>query len=396
MSELYRRIAFTLGALLVYRLAVHIPLPGLDLSMWDDIVHGAGLRRLAILALDITPYVTAAILVQVAMILSRRLRAVRDQGERGRRIIRQWTRYLTIALAAFQGYGIALGIQAITGLVAETAWWFVPSTVATLTVGTLYLSWLADQITVRGIGNGIALILSAGILAELPAGIASTLDFGRKGALSTGLILGLVVLLIVATAFVAWIESARRNLPVEFREQSVGARVIGSQTVWLSVKINPAGIMPAIFASWVIALTLGVLSLAPDSTSWLGRLATSLSVGKPAYFVLQAALIIFCAFFYTAFLLDPDEIAAQLASHGAGIPGVAPGEPTAAHIDQAVSRSATMGAVYLALICLLPEILVAYARVPFYFGGASLLIVVCTALDLHAQICAHMRRAHRG
>jgi preprotein translocase subunit SecY len=407
MSELYRRIAFTLGALLVYRLAAHIPLPGIDVTIWREVLAwppGGGFklsslaaRRVAILALDIAPYLSAAILMQVAMILSRRLRALRDRGEGGRLTIAQWTRYAAVALAAVQALGIAIALQDMTGIVPDAGWSFKVSTVLTLTGGTIFLIWLADQITLRGIGNGLALILSAGLVAELPAALSRTLEFGRQGALSTGLIIGLLALAVAATAFAVWVESARRNIPIVYSRRPPGQRQMDAQPVWLPVKINPAGIIPLAFASWLLTVIIVLMRFVlDDSPSWFVRVAAQLEPGRPGYLVLQTAFIVFCIFFYAAFLLDPDRIAADLERHGGRVAAVEPGEPTAVFIDQVVSRTATIGAGYLALMWLLPEILIAYMRLPFYLGGASLLIVVCTALDLLAQVRVHLSGMQRG
>src|SRR5882672_4266651 len=386
--ELTRRIWFTLGALLVFRLGTFVPLPGIAPSVWEQIfrsqsdgilgmanlLSGGGIHRMAIFALGLVPYVSAAVLLQLLPIISKRLRALRTQGERGRRTIELYTRLLTALLSILQAYGIALGLEGVPGLVAEPGWLFRTTTVLTLTGGVMVLVWLSEGITARGLGNGVTLILFAGLVAEVPAGIAGMLELGRQGVLSSGTILALLGSAIAFVALVVAVERARRRLPVHAagRERDPPSH--------LSFKLNNAGIIPAVLASWVLLLPTAIIyTLAP---AWEGLLR------GPLVTIVYAALILACTFFYTAFLIDPDAAAATLKQRAASIPGVAPGEPTAEHIDGVITRLTMIGAIYLALVYLVPAVIVATAPVPFYFGGASLLIVVCAILDLEDHIRA--------
>ena len=410
--ELMRRIAVTLGVLLVYRLGSHIPLPGIDMSVWTQIfrtqaggvlgslnvVLGGGLQRMAIFSLNIVPLVTAAILVQLASIVSRRLRALQRAGERGRRVIDQLTRCLTMLLAAFQAYGVATGLQGVTGVVADPGWLFVISTVLTLAGGTLLLAWLCEQITVRGIGNGIALVLLVGIVTQLPSAVAGTLELGRMGRLSTNLIVGLAVIAVALTALMVLMEGARRRLMIAYAARRVGERELESAFTHLPLKLNSAGVVPVVIASWLLLLLLAVPITVVNlggwpAPEWLATLVAELRHGRPLYLILYTAFIVLGTFFYTAFVLDPDETAANLQKHGGAIAGIAPGEASAEHVDFVLSRITVIGALYLAVVCLIPELLIAAAGVPFYFGGTSLLIVVCTILDVDAHARGYMRLA---
>ena len=381
--ELGRRIAFTLGALLIYRLGTYIPLPGISPEVWEQIfksqaggilgtfntMSGGGIHRMAIFALGLIPFLSAAILLQVLTLPW--FRALRKKGERGRRTVGTWTVSLTLLFSVLQSYGIAIGLEAASNVVAEPGWLFRISTVLTLTGGGMVLTWLAGQITARGIGNGVTLILFAGIVTELPSTIAITLELGRQGAISTGMILALLAFAVALTALVVVAERARRRVLVHTQAGEVSNR-------WhLSFKLNSAGIMPTVFAGWILAVPMAIASI-----WWNGQL------GRPLFLVVYAILIIGCTFFYTAFLVDPDEIAETLRRRGGFIPGLSPGEFTAEHIDYVVTRITTIGAVYLSLVYLAPAILAATVPAPFYFGGASLLIVVCAILDLEDHVRA--------
>jgi len=384
--ELGRRIAFTLAALLVYRLGTYIPLPGISPEVWQEIfksqaggvlgmfdtISGGAIHRLAIFALVLVPYLSAAILLQVLTIVLPWLRALRKQGERGRRTVDTYTVSLTLLFSILQAYGIAIGLEgASTSLVAEPGWLFRLSTVLTLTGGVMVLVWLAGQITARGIGNGVTLILFAGIVAELPRTIADTLQLGRQGLLSEGMILALLVFAVALTAVVVVAERARRRVVV-------GNSGAPGQSQWhLQFKLNGAGIMPTVLAGWILSLPIAFAS-----SWWDGQL------GRPTFQIVYAILIIGCTFFYTAFLIDPDEVAERLRRHGGAIPGVAPGDATAEHIDYVITRITMIGAAYLALVYLAPAVLAAFVPAPFYFGGASLLIVVCAILDLEDHVRA--------
>jgi preprotein translocase subunit SecY len=406
-SELGRRIWFTIGALLVFRLGTYIPLPGIDQAALAqlfrsqaggflgqaDLFSGGAVGRLAIFALGLMPYLSAAILLQLVSIVVPRLAALPNQGERGRRRLENYTLGLTFAFAAFQAFGIAVALESIPNFVVEPGVLFRLTTVLSLTGGTIFLVWLSGQITARGVGNGLALIFFMGVVLELPSAVAATLDLGRQGVLSSGLILGVLVLAVALTGLIVFMELARRRLPVEYPRRQVGMRMIEGRS-HLSVKLNAAGVIPAIVASWLLAQLLAILSLTSGpGPGWGHAITSQLGQGRPLHMIVYALAIVLFALLYTAFVLSPERIAADLDKRGGVIPGVEPGEATAEHVDTAISRTALLGAVYLALVCLIPEMLIAYARLPFYLGGIALLVVVCTMLDLDAQLKngAHIR-----
>jgi preprotein translocase subunit SecY len=406
-SELGRRVWFTIGALLVYRLGSYIPVPGIDQEALAQlfrpqaggffgqagIFYGSAVGRLAIFALGLMPYLSAAILLQLVSIAVPRLLALPNRGEHGRRRLETYTLGLTLALAAFQAFGIAVALESIPNFVAEPGLPFLFTTMLSLTGGTIFLVWLSGQITARGIGNGLALIFFLGIVLELPGAVAATLDLGRQGMLSTGLILGLLGLAFALMDLIVFMELARRLLPVEYARRQVGMRMIEGRS-HLSVKLNAAGVIPAIVASWLLAQALAISNLAAgQGPGWWDAIANPLQHRGPIYMIVFALAIVLCALFYTAFVLNPERVARDLEKRGGVIPGIAPGEATAEHVDTAISRTTMLGAAYLALVCLIPEMLIAYARVPFYLGGTALLIVVCTVLDLDAQLKngAHIR-----
>jgi len=404
-EELKKRIWFTLGALIVYRLGTYIPLPGIDpealrqsfqnasggvLGLFN-MFSGGAVERMAIFALNIMPYISASIIVQLLTSVLPSLEALKKEGESGRKILNQYTRYLTVVLAVFQSWGIAVGLQSSGTIVQEPGPFFVISTVITLTGGTMFLMWLGEQITSRGIGNGASLIIFAGIVANLPSAIAGTLELGRQGAISTGLILGVIVMAVAIIYFVVFMERAQRRLLINYPKRQVGNRMYEGQTSFLPLKLNTSGVIPPIFASSLLLLPTTIASFSTDQgTGILSTIATYLAHGRPAYMALYAALIIFFAFFYTAIVFNPQETADNLKKHGGFIPGIRPGERTAEFIDQVLTRITVIGAVYLTIICLIPEILVSYAALPFYFGGTSLLIVVSVTMDTVAQIHGHL------
>ncbi len=399
-SELGRRIAFTVGALLIYRLGTYIPLPGLDPAIWDQVyrsqsggllgafnsLSGGAIARLAIFSLNVIPYVSAAIIVQLAMVASRRLRGLRKRGEDGRVIIDQLTRALTVLLCVLQGLGIARAFEDITGLVANPGWPFVFATMLTLTAGTMFLVWLGTQITQRGVGNGIALLLIVGVLTQMPRVLAGSLELSRQGLFSQNTLIALAVVIVVAVGVVVLMELGRRHIAVSYAQREIGARTLPARSAPLTLKLNNAGTMPVILTSWLLLVPIALDRFGPP---WLAGIAQVLMPGHTAYLILYVVLIVFCALFYTAFLLDPDESAASLQQHGGAIVGVEAGEATAAYIDQVVSRITLIGALYLAAVCLLPDTLIVAARVPFYFGGPGLLLVVCGVTDLLAQLRAY-------
>ncbi|MDB5597046.1 MAG: preprotein translocase, SecY subunit [Hyphomicrobiales bacterium] len=406
-EELKKRIWFTLGALIIYRLGTYIPLPGIDPAAFEasftgkqqgvlelfNMFAGGAVQRMAIFALNIMPYISASIIIQLLSSVIPSLESIKKEGESGRKILNQYTRYLTVVLALFQAYGIAIGLESQTGVVAEPGLFFRISTVLTLLGGTMFLMWLGEQITARGIGNGSSLIIFAGIVAAFPAAIISTLELGRQGAISTGLILGVIVMAIGVVAFIVFMERAQRRLLITYPKRQVGNRVYEGQTSFLPLKLNTAGVIPPIFASSLLLLptTVASFSQAQGGTGILATIATYLGHGRPLYMLVYVALIVFFAFFYTAIVFNPTETADNLKKHGGFLPGIRPGERTAQFIDSVLMKITVLGAGYLAIICLLPEILISYAALPFYFGGTSLLIVVSVTMDTVAQVHGHLQ-----
>jgi preprotein translocase subunit SecY len=404
-EELKKRIWFTLGALLVYRLGTYIPLPGIDPTAWEQIFQtnaggilgvfnmfaGGGIHRMAIFALNIMPYISASIIIQLMTTVSPELERLKKEGEQGRKVMNQYTRYLTVLLAAVQSYGISVGLEGFGQTVTDPGLFFRISTVITLTGGTIFLMWLGEQVTARGIGNGISLIILSGIVAELPRAIAGTLELGRQGALSTGLILAVSVMAIAVIGFIVFMERAQRRLLIQYPKRQVGNRMFEGQSSHLPLKLNTSGVIPPIFASSLLLLPTTVANFnAGQIPDWLAAVTAQLGHGRPLFLVLYVALIVFFAFFYTAIVFNPTETADNLKKHGGFIPGIRPGERTAEYIDYVLSRITVIGAGYLAVVCVLPEILISYAAVPFYFGGTSLLIVVSVTMDTVAQIQGYL------
>ncbi len=396
-SELARRIAITLGALLVFRIGAYIPLPGTDLVAWShvtglhsrglfsviDLPAGAPARHFAIFALGILPYITAAILIQIVCIGSARLRALSEAGDRGREKIATYTLYLAIALAAFQAFGVAEGLEGLRGLVPQPGAMFKLTTVLTLTTGTMLLIWLSNQITARGIGNGLALILAVGLMVDLPENVAVALERARMGYMSTNMISVATVLAIVVTVTIALVEGARRVIAVDFPHQTIGGKTLESRSANLMLKVNSAGMIPTVIASWLIViLAFGIIfGIGPDSP-----IIRELGHGHPLFMALFSVLVVLFTLLYTGYLFDPDKMSAQLKAFGGAIRGVGAGEATAEYLDNVISRVTMLGGVYLVLVFVLPEILIVYFGLPLYLGGASFLIVVCAALDISAQV----------
>jgi preprotein translocase subunit SecY len=404
-EELKKRIWFTLGALLVYRLGTYIPLPGIDPASWDQIFRtqaggilgmfnmfsGGGIHRMAIFALNIMPYISASIIIQLMTTVSPTLESLKKEGEQGRKTINQYTRYLTVVLAAFQAYGISIGLEGAGSVVTDPGLFFRLSTVVTLAGGTIFLMWLGEQITSRGIGNGISLIILSGIVAQLPAAIAGTLELGRQGALSTGIILAVLLMAVAVIGFIVFMERAQRRLLIQYPKRQVGNQMFEGQSSHLPLKLNTSGVIPPIFASSLLLLPTTVANFnAGKGPEWLSIITTQLGHGRPLFMVLYIALIVFFAFFYTAVVFNPTETADNLKKHGGFIPGIRPGERTAEYIDYVLTRITVVGAAYLAIVCLIPEMLITYAAVPFYFGGTSLLIVVSVTMDTVAQIQGYL------
>jgi preprotein translocase subunit SecY len=353
---------------------------------------GGAVERMAIFALNIMPYISASIIIQLLTSVLPTLEALKKEGESGRKILNQYTRYLTVLLAVFQSWGIAVGLQSSGNIVLSPGPFFLISSVITLTGGTMFLMWLGEQITSRGIGNGTSLIIFAGIVANLPSAIAGTLELGRQGAISTALILGVIVMVVAIIYFVVFMERAQRRLLINYPKRQVGNRVYEGQTSFLPLKLNTSGVIPPIFASSLLLLPATIASFQSntDGTGFVATLTAYLGHGRPAYMFLYAALIVFFAFFYTAIVFNPTETADNLKKQGGFIPGIRPGERTADFIDQVLTRITVIGAAYLVIICLIPELLVSYAALPFYFGGTSLLIVVSVTMDTVAQVHGHL------
>jgi preprotein translocase subunit SecY len=346
--------------------------------------------------LNIMPYISASIIIQMLTSVFPTLEALKKEGESGRKVINQYTRYLTVVLAAFQAYGISLGLEGQPGVVLEPGLFFRISTVLTLMGGTMFLMWLGEQITSRGIGNGSSLIIFAGIVAAFPSAIVNTLELGRQGAISTGLIIGVLAMSIAVVAFIVFMERAQRRLLITYPKRQQGNKIYEGQTSFLPLKLNTSGVIPPIFASSLLLLpvTIANFSQSQGGTGILATITTYLGHGRPLYMIAYVGLIVFFAFFYTAIVFNPVETADNLKKHGGFVPGIRPGERTAQYIDTILTRVTVLGAAYLALICLLPEMLISYAALPFYFGGTSLLIVVSVTMDTVAQIMGHLQ-AHQ-
>ena len=405
-GDLGRRLWFLLGALIVYRIGAHIPVPGIDPVVLADLFDsnkngilgmfnmfsGGALSRFTILALGIMPYISASIIMQLATIAVPHLEALKKEGDAGRRKITQYTRYGTLVLAIFQAFGMSVALQSQAGLVLHPGAMFQLTTVVTLVTGTLFLMWLGEQITERGLGNGISLIIFAGIAAGLPTAIGQTLEMARTGAFSIPLVLLLFFGAIGITALVVFVERGQRKILVNYAKRQVGNKVYGGQSSHLPLKVNMAGVIPPIFASSIILFpaTLAGMSASGQGMLWLKDISDKLSPGQPIYVVLYAAAIIFFCFFYTALVFSPKETADNLKKSGAFLPGIRPGEQTAKYVEKIMMRLTLVGAVYVTLVCLLPEFLVVKWNVPFYFGGTSLLIMVVVTMDFMAQVQSYL------
>ncbi len=408
-TELKKRLWFTLGALIVYRIGAYIPIPGIDPVVMQDVFEqnaggilgmfdvfaGGALGRMTIFALNVMPYITASIIMQLMTTVSPTLEQWKKEGEQGRKKINQYTRYMTVILAALQGYGISVGLeglQASTGsAVLEPGLFFRFTTVVTLTGGTVFLMWLGEQITARGVGNGISLIIFSGIVAGLPQALIGTLELGRTGALSTAVIMGLIVMAIATIAFIVFVERCQRRLLVQYPKRQQGNRMFGGEATHLPLKLNTAGVIPPIFASSLLLMPITVAQFgAGQGPEWLTTITAMLGRGQPLYLFLYIGGIVFFCFFYTAIVFNPEDTADNLKKYGGYIPGIRPGQRTAEYIDYVLTRLTVLGAAYLALVCLLPELLISQLAVPFYFGGTSLLIVVSVTMDTVAQIQSHL------
>jgi preprotein translocase subunit SecY len=406
MGDLKLRLLFLLGALIVYRIGAHIPVPGIDpvalaelfksqkggiLDMFN-MFSGGALSRFTILALGIMPYISASIIMQLMTVVSPTLEALKKEGESGRRKITQYTRYGTVALATFQGLGIAIALESQRGLVLEPGLAFRLITMITLVTGTMFLMWLGEQITERGLGNGISLIIFGGIAAGLPAAVAGTLELQRTGAFSILFIFVIAFLVVGVTALVCFVESGQRRILINYAKRQVGRKIYGGQASHLPLKLNMSGVIPPIFASSIILFpaTLGSwFGSGHEEMRWLADIANTMRPGEPIYVFLYSAAIVFFCYFYAALMFSPKETADNLKKSGAFVPGIRPGEQTARYIEKIMLRLTLVGSIYVTLVCLLPEFLIVWKSVPFYFGGTSLLIIVVVTMDFMAQVQAY-------
>jgi preprotein translocase subunit SecY len=409
-TELKKRIWFTLGALIVYRLGTYIPIPGIDPVILNDVFKaqaggilgmfnlfsGGALERMTIFALNIMPYISASIIMQLMTSVSPKLGALKKEGEVGRKKINQYTRYGTVFLTALQGYGIAVGLEGMTtsggaGAVIDPGAFFRGSTVITLIGGTMFLMWLGEQITARGIGNGISLIIMAGIVAELPSALVGTLELGRTGALSSLFIIFLFLMVFSVIALIVFVERAQRRILIQYPKRQTANHGSQGETSHLPLKLNTAGVIPPIFASSLLLMPITVASFSANGgPEWLGFVAAYLGRGQPLYMLVYILGIVFFCFFYTAVVFNPEDTAENLKKYGGFIPGIRPGKKTAKYLDYVLTRLTVVGALYLSAVCLLPEILISQYSVPFYFGGTSLLIVVSVTMDTVSQIQSHL------
>ncbi|MBP7000760.1 preprotein translocase subunit SecY [Amaricoccus sp.] len=404
-KELQQRILFAIGLLIVYRIGTYIPVPGIDadrlrqffdqanagLGGMLNMFTGGAVGRMAIFALGIMPYISASIIVQLMTSMVPQLGALKKEGEAGRKKINQYTRYGTVFLATFQAYGLALGLEA-ENMAHDPGWPFRTGVVVTLVGGTMFLMWLGEQITSRGIGNGISLIIFVGIIANLPHALAQFFTQGRTGALSPAVILGIMVMMIAVIAFVVFMERALRKIHIQYPKRQVGLKIYGGESSHLPLKVNPAGVIPAIFASSLLLLPATITTFAGTGTGgWGDYVAAYLGRGQPLQLLLFGALIVFFTYFYTANVaFKSDDVADNLKKQGGFIPGIRPGQKTIEYLDYVVSRILVIGSAYLAAVCLLPEVLISQLAVPFYFGGTSLLIVVSVTMDTITQVQSHM------
>ena len=405
-GDLKKRLLFLLGALFVFRIGAHIPVPGIDPNVLAELFKGqqggilgmfnmfsgGALSRFTIFALGIMPYISASIIMQLMTAMSPQLEQLRKEGETGRRKITQYTRYGTLVLALFQGTAISIALESQANLVLEPGLLFRLTTVTTLVTGTMFLMWLGEQITERGLGNGISIIIFAGIAAGLPSAIAGTLELVRTGAMHPLTALLIAVAVVLVTAFVCFVERGQRKILVNYAKRQVGNRVYGGQSSHLPFKLNMSGVIPPIFASSLILFPATILSWfgSAEGFVWLRDLSGTLSPGEPIYVMLYAALIVFFCFFYTALQYNPKETAENLKKSGAFVPGIRPGEQTSRYLEKILTRLTLAGAIYVALVCLLPEFLILKWKVPFYFGGTSLLIIVVVTMDFMAQVQAYV------
>ncbi|MDC0043989.1 preprotein translocase subunit SecY [Candidatus Pelagibacter sp.] len=399
-SDLKNRIIFTVFILAIYRLGTFVPLPGIDPEQLQTIMDGnqkgllgmfnvfagGAVSRMAIFALGIMPYISSSIIVQLLTGVSDYFKNLKNQGEIGRKKISQITRYGTVLLATIQGYGLAVGLESSANLVIDPGIYFKITTVTTIVAGTMFLMWLGEQITQRGIGNGISLIIFSGIVAEIPRALVTTFELGRTGAISTFMIIGIFILLILTIMFIVFMERALRKILINYPKRQMGNKMYGGESSHLPLKINQAGVIPAIFASALLLLPITFSNFNFSDNETFLNISSFFSQGQPLYMLLYASGIIFFTFFYTSITFNPNETAENLRKYGGFIPGIRPGESTALYIDNILTKLTTIGALYLTLVCLMPEFLIANYPIPFYLGGTSILIVVVVAIDTVTQV----------
>jgi preprotein translocase subunit SecY len=408
-TELKKRIWFTLLALVVYRLGTWIPVPGIDPHVLQDIFRrsgggilgmfdmfsGGALQRMTIFALNIMPYISASIIIQLLTSMIPAFDNLKKEGEQGRKKLNQYTRYATVVIATFQAYGIAVGLEGMntgaSGAVFDPGFFFRAETVITLVGGTMFLMWLGEQITARGVGNGTSLIIFAGIVANLPRSLASTLEMGRTGAMSAGLILFILVMVVAMVTTIVFVERAQRRIIVQYPKRQVGNKMYGGEASHLPLKLNTSGVIPPIFASSILLMPITAAGFAAGrGPEWLQTMVAWLGRGQPLYLGLYTALIVFFAFFYTAVVFNPVDTADNLKKYGGFLPGIRPGKNTSDYLDYVLTRLTVLGATYLVVLSVVPEILISRLGVPFYVGGTSLLIVVTVTMDTVAQIQSHL------
>ena len=407
-TELKRRLWFTLGALLVYRIGTYIPLPGVDAAVMGemmqqhsggilgmfDMFSGGALGRMTVFALNIMPYISASIIIQLMTAAVPTLETLKKEGESGRKKLNQYTRYLTVLIALFQAYGISVGLESMHGAsgpaVISPGAFFRLSSVVTLVGGTVFLMWLGEQITARGVGNGQSLIIFSGIVANLPNALGSLLELGRTGALSPVFIVAFLLIAAAVIGFIVFMERAQRRVVVQYPKRQVGSRMFGGDSTHMPLKVNTAGVIPPIFASSILLIPATISGFSGDSNGWLGTIGAALAHGQPLYMIAYAGMIIFFSYFYTAVVFNPEETADNLKKYGGFIPGIRPGSNTAQYFDHVLTRLTTIGSLYLVAVCLLPEVLISRYGVPFSFGGTSLMIIVSVTMDTVVQIQSHL------
>jgi preprotein translocase subunit SecY len=406
-KDLQSRILFAIGLLIVYRLGTYVPVPGIDAARLQQFFEqqsaglggmlnmftGGAVGRMAIFSLGIMPYISASIIVQLLASMVPSLQALKKEGESGRKKINQYTRYGTVVLATFQAYGLAVGLEA-EGMAHDPGWFFRVGVVITLVGGTMFLMWLGEQITARGIGNGISLIIFTGIVAQMPVAVAQFLTQGRTGAMSPAVIVGIMVMMVAVIAFVVFMERALRKIHIQYPKRQVGMKVYGGESSHLPIKVNPAGVIPAIFASSLLLLPATITTFSgqtPGTGGFMSYVAAYMGQGQPLHMLFFGAMIVFFTYFYTANVaFKSDDVADNLKRQGGYVPGIRPGQKTVEYLDYVVTRILVLGSAYLTAVCLLPEVLISRFSVPFYFGGTSLLIVVSVTMDTITQIQSHM------